>query len=401
MLGRLLGRAEPEQEQTVERSTISLSELGAMYQQQLPYSPVPVSVKNAMTHAASSACVDVLSSSVSQLPVDVVRYEGKVRRPVEPTPSLIASPSVMVEQDVWLYQLIESMATDGNAFGLVMSLDRMARPTQVELLEPGTVTERRVEDGVPQAKVAGKDVHKLYPHGDLFHIPGPFVHAGSPFGENVIDRARATIGAALAAREYGSRFFGDGGHPSSAIYSVDDLNLDQAKAIKAAFVNATRGNREPVVFGNSLKYEQLSTAPGESQFLELMQFCIEEACRFWRVPPSMVYAAVSGQSVTYANISQADLHYLKHSLERYLVRLERAMSKLLSRPQVVRFNRNAFLRADAETRHKVYDTRLRNKTMTVNEVRANEDEEPFSDPKYDEPSDLPAPAIPAPAQGGA
>jgi len=91
----------------------------------------------------------------------------------------------------------------------------------------------------------------------------------------------------------------------------------------------------------------------------------------------MVYAATSGQNVTYANVSQADLHYLKHSLDGYLVRIERALTALLPRPQVVKFNRSALLRADAENRHKVYDIRLRNKTMSVDEVRALEDEEPF------------------------
>ena len=99
----------------------------------------------------------------------------------------------------------------------------------------------------------------------------------------------------------------------------------------------------------------------------------------------MVYGAVSGESVTYTNATQADLHYLKHSLSGPLTRIERALTALLPRPQVVKFNRDAILRSDPLTRAQVQEIRLRNKTVTVNEVRAIEDELPFPDPEFDRP----------------
>lgn len=379
MLGRLL---KPEGD---ERSTINLAQLAGMYAgtYSYGYSPVSVSTTTALGHAASSACIDVLSGSISTLPVDAVRNVGKIRKPVVPTPQIIVRPSVLVQNDVWFYQLADSMLTDGNGFGLVAGTDAMQRPTQLELLDPECVTEREVVKGVPQAKV-DNIVHKLYPYGDLWHVPGKYIRAGTPFAESPIARAAATIGAAVAARDFGSHYLGDGGHPSGIIYSDQDLDANQASAIKARFVDAMRGSRQPAVFGSGLKYDPVSVNPQESQFLELMQFCIEEACRFWRVPPAMVYAATSGQNVTYSNVSQADLHYLKHSLEWLLVRVENAMSGLLAGPQRVRFNRNAFLRADATTRGEYMDKRLRNRTLTVNEYRALEDEEPFDD-EFDEP----------------
>lgn len=379
MLGRLLGSVREER-------SVNLSQLAGMYAGTLSYgyTPVNVSTTTVLGHAASSACIDVLATSMSTLPVDAVRVVGNVRRPVTPTPSLVLQPSVLVERDAWLYQLGESMLTDGNGFGLVVATDPAQRPTQIELLNPDNVTEREVVKGVPQAVVDNK-VHQLYPHGDLWHVPGKFVRAGSPFAESPVLRAAGTIGAAVAARDYGSRYLVDGAHPSGIIYSDRDLDQADAQAIKQRFIEAMRGSRQPAVFGSGLKYEPVSTTPEETQFLELMRFCIEEACRFWRVPPSMVYAAVSGQNVTYANVSQADLHYLKHSLEWLLVRVETALSRLLARPQTARFNRNAFLRSDATTRGDYLDKRLRNRSLTINEYRALEDEEPFPDDDFDEP----------------
>ena len=99
----------------------------------------------------------------------------------------------------------------------------------------------------------------------------------------------------------------------------------------------------------------------------------------------MVYAAVSGQNVTYANVTDADLNFLKHSIDDYFVSIDEAITDLLPRPQVVRANRDAILRADPKARNDLHDLRLKNKTQTVNEVRALNDEKPFADPRFDEP----------------
>jgi HK97 family phage portal protein len=357
-----------------DRSTISLGRYAHLWTDSLSsYSPVPVSTSTALTHAASSACIDTLASSVSSLPLDAVREVGAERVPVTPSPSIIRQPSSLVDQDVWLYQLMFSLLTDGNAFGEIVSYGNGNLPTSIELIDPEDVLHRRIVDGEPTVSVKNVD-RQLWPYGDLWHLPGRFVRPGSPFADSPVQRARSTIGAAVAARDFGSRFFGDGGHPGGLIRSDEILSPEQAQAVKRSFINAVRGNREPMVVGAGLDYEPLIVNPNDSQFIDLMQFTTEEACRFWRVPPAMVYAATSGQSVTYANVSQADLAYLKHSLEGHLVRIEKALTRLLPRPQFARFNRAAFLRSDTEGRFNAYEMALRNGWMSVNEVRALEDQ---------------------------
>lgn len=382
MFGGLLRRGDNGDEE--RDGTIDLSRYASMWGDLGPYSPVAVNTATALTHAASSACIDTLASSVSSLPIDAVRIAGATRLPIEPSPSLIRQPSDLVERDVWFYQLMHSCLTDGNVFGEIMAYGPGGLPSSIELVDPEVITQRRIEDGVPTVNVRGLP-RQLYPYGDLWHMPGPLVRPGSPFGDSPVQRAKATIGAAVAAREFGSRFFGDGAHPGLIVKSDDkDLTPEQAEGIKKAIIRAAKGNREPAVIGSGLTVEPIMVDPNDSQFIDLMRFTTEEACRFWRVPPSMIYAATSGQSVTYANVSQADLAYLKHSLETHLVRIENALTRLLPRPQFARFNRNAFLRADPVTRSEVVDRRLKNKTMTVNEARALEDELPF-DSEYDEP----------------
>lgn len=368
-----------------ERSTVNLSQYAQLWADSYSsYSPVPVSTSTALSNAASSACIDTLASSISSLPLDAIREVGQVRQPVTPVPSLVAQPSSLLDRDAWLYQGVVSTLTDGNAFGEILAYGIGGLPTTVDWFDPAVVLDRRVVDGVPTVLIGGVR-SALFPYGDVLHVPGPFVKPGSPFAESPVDRARGTIGAAVAAREFGARFFGDGGHPNGIFTAESELSKEQADGLKRWGLSLTRGNREPLVTGSGISYKPLPVNPDDSQFIELMQFCVEEACRFWRVPPSMVYGSTSGQSITYANVSQADLAYLKHSLERHLVRWEATITRLLPKPQFARFNRNAFLRSDPVTRSEVVDRRLRNETLTINEARALEDEPPFAGPEFDEP----------------
>lgn len=337
----------------------------------------------ALKNAASWACIRVLASSVASTPFDAVRVEASARIPVESP--LLASPSGVVAPDVWKFQVAYSAVTDGNAFGRVVASDGAGNPVQVEILNPADVTRREVVGGVPQVMVDNR-TEQLWPFGPIWHVPGAMVPAGSVFGISPVREAAKTIGTSLSVEDFSFRFFADGGHPTMAFMLDSAPSQEEADAIKATIMRRMApGSREPLLLGSGVEPKTLQTPPDETKFIDLAQFEILQACRFWGVPPSMIYAAVSGQSVTYANVTQADLHYLKHSLDVYLVRLEHAISQLLPRQIEAKANRNAILRADVSARYAAYETALRNRFMTVNEVRALEDLKPFTDAAYDVP----------------
>ena len=259
---------------------------------------------------------------------------------------------------------MNSLVLHGNAYLLVTSWAG-ARPVNVEPLHWNHVSWR---GDVPY--IGGKEVG-LYPAGDLIVIPAsPFLLPGSMLAQSPTELAKQSIGTGLAAEEFGARFFNDGAFPSSIIYSEQPLDNDGARAIKDSILNAVRGTREPAVLGAGLKYEQVSVNPSDSQFIDLMRFEIEQACRFFGVPPSFVYAAVSGQAVTYQNLASSDTQFFKHSLKSWMDDLEEAWSELLPAPQLVRLNVDSFLRMAAPDRHADQAVRLASHTATVNEIRA-------------------------------
>lgn len=360
-----------------ERSTFTFQQLGAMVASSSA-GAVVTDVDRALFDAATWACIDVLASSVSSLPLDAVRQQGAVRVPVTPEPSLLSAPSGIVTLDVWLYQLMWSLLADGNAFGVVTGVDGMGRPTSIELVDPSVVTNRTVTDGRPSVSVDGGGPEPLYPFGRIWHVPGKMTRPGSPFGLSPVVHAGRSTGTSLAVQRFAGDFFTDNAHPIWKISSDRELTAEQAADVKA-MVGRSRQSREPMVFGAGLSMDPTSADLETTQYLDLLRFEVEQTCRFFRVPPSMIYGAVSGQSVTYANVSQADLAYLKHSLDGYLVRIERALTECLPRPQVVKFNRDALLRSDTLTRYQAHEVAISSGFLTIDEVRELEDRPPLPD----------------------
>lgn len=345
-------------------------------------SGVSVDGESAMRHDAVWSCVTKIAQDVSMMPVDVVRYANGKRHVVSPVPQIIAAPSSVVSALDWRYQVIESLLLDGNAWGRVTSTSPDgAYPTRIELLPFSDVVPVK-EPGSPRVRVDGGEPQELWPIGQIWHLPA-YTLPGSWLGLSPISYHRNKIGAGLAAGQFGEEFFGAGGHPSSILAPESDPGPEGAKRIKQAFIDATRG-REPAVLPQSIKYTQVQINPSDSQFIEAMRYSVEQVCRIFNEDPADHGASVgSGGSITYANRSDTDLARFKRR-QFWVVKLQEALSACLPRPQVVRLNTSAALMMTPRERHELHALRLASRTLTVNEVRVIEDEEPFGD-EYDEP----------------
>lgn len=350
-----------------------------------------VTADTALRNAAVSACQRVLVASAASLPVEALRRQGRRRTNMDPQPQVVRKPSARVSRRNWVAQVMRGLVRDGNAYLQVVAVDpRSGYPTQVEVLPPSAISWYPV-DGTETLHINGRP-QRLWPEGDIVHVPASaFIQPGGTYAPSPTDLAREAIGSGLAAERYGAAFFGGGGHPSAIITSNQALDADQAQAIKRSFLTSVRG-QEPAVFGSGLDYRPIQINPDDTQFIALMQFEVENVCRFYGVPTSMVYGAISGQAVTYSNATQADMQFLKYSLGIWLADVEDMWTSMLPRPIDVRFNVDGLLRMDPATRWQVHETATRIKARTVNEVREYEDEDPFDDPAYDQPG---VPAEPA------
>jgi HK97 family phage portal protein len=97
----------------------------------------------------------------------------------------------------------------------------------------------------------------------------------------------------------------------------------------------------------------------------------------FRIPPHMI-GAPSADSMTYSNVEQESIEFVRYSLAPWLRRIELAVSNdpdLCFERTFVKFELDGLLRADAKTRAEIYALASDPLTgwMTRAEIRALED----------------------------
>lgn len=322
------------------------------------------------------ACVRLLADTVSTLPVDVYR-EGSSE--VLATPPLLREPAAGMPLQAFLEAAMRSLLLRGNAYGLVTARSGATMlPAQVELIHPDHVAVHRDESGRVVYRILGRE----YPREDVWHVRA-YVMPGTLLGLSPVEYARQSIGLGLAAEKFGAQYFGDNATPAGVLISDGTggaMTAETAATIRARWEAAHKNRRDIAVLGGGLKFQPISVAPDESQFIETTRANVATVARYYGVPPEMI-GGEAGGSLTYANVEQRALDFLTYSLTPWLVRLETALSQLLPARQSVKFNPGGLLRTSLRDRYEAHKLGIEAGFLTINEARALEDLPPLGGEK--------------------
>jgi HK97 family phage portal protein len=328
------------------------------------YAAVTVNPTTAMQHSAVWACVNLIAGSISTLPL--AAYRKGERDPLPELPPLLRQPSATMNLPEWLYAALQSLLLRGNAYGQIV--DRSGAgllPAQVELLAPDRM--QVTANGAVVYRLDGQEVDPA----SIWHVRA-FTTAGSVVGLSPIAHARQAVGLGLGAEKFAAKLFGESAIPSGVLTSDQDIKQERADQLKARWKAAHAGNRDIAVLGNGAKFQAVSISPEESQFLETTRANVATVARYFGVQPELI-GAESGGSLTYANVEQRALDFLTFGLRPWLVRLEAAISALLSSTTTVKFNAAALVRTDLLTRYQAHESAIRAGWKLRSEVRELED----------------------------
>ena len=333
------------------------------------YAAVPVTPSTALQHSAVWACVNLIAGSISTLPLAAYR-RGELD-PLPDLPPILRTPAAGWSLPDFLYAALQSLLVRGNTYGLVV--DRAGAgllPSQVELLAPdrvGVQTNDRVI-----WRVDGQEVDPA----SIWHVKA-FTAPGQVLGLSPIDHARQAVGLGLAAEKYAAMFFGDSAIPSGAITSDQRIDPEFADHLKERWRASHQGRRDIAVLGGGARFQAITIPPEEAQFLETTRANVATIARYFGVQPELI-GGESGGSLTYANVEQRALDFLTFGLRPWLVRLEVALSALLSSTTTVKFNAGALVRTDLLTRYQAHESAIRAGWKLRSEVRELEDLPPVA-----------------------
>lgn len=334
---------------------------------------VIVNSDTAFTVSAFFGAVSLTSDTVSTLPVDAyIRVDGE-RRPFRRNggkPSWIDQPDVDTTKQAHYGALITSLLVYGNSYTRVYR-DRAGEVVNLVVLDPNTVEVKRSSLGRKVFHVQGEK--KPLTADEIIHIIDLAV-PGSLIGLSRVTKLKDALGIGIALQDFAARYFAQG-LSADVVLLAPTATPEQAKNLVDGFNNRHSGlkksHKAGILTGAGVDVKQLTNDPEKSQVLESRRFVVEEIARAFNIPPHLL--GIPGSN-TYASVEQNNLQWISHGLRPITEKIEWAYSRLISTEQAfIKFNMNALLRGDLQSRATSYSVMTQAGIMSVNDVRTLED----------------------------
>jgi HK97 family phage portal protein len=328
------------------------------------------------------SCVRLISGTISSLPLFI--YERTTtngrdtRRVARDHPLyylLHDSPNAdMTAVEFWESVLV-GLLTWGNSY--VLKTYSAGRLVALDPLNPALMSVRRTLDGDVTFIYADPRGQKEYSERDIWHIKG-FGSDGLT-GLSPVGMGWRSMQGASNIETATSNTFGQNMRPSGVVSIEPILTKDQRAQMQSAIIDGVFGNadlgRQYLLEGGA-KYQQLTINPVDAQMMEQRGASVEDLCRWYQVPPSMI-----GHGTAVSNWGtgreQINLGFKQYVLDQYTTRIEQSIAKNLLSPverqkYYAEYSFEGLLRTDSAGRANFYKSALFDGWMNVDEVRALE-----------------------------
>lgn len=316
--------------------------------------------------------------------------------PTKEQPRVLVRPAPEITRGEYLAQLVGSLFDHGNAalWQPISGRNAAGRPDVSIVLPFDDVSVQwadesrlsRVVDWQNRRLTVGRDVLLI----SINRAPGELL------GRSPLDLITASLDRILAAELYAGAWFENGAVPSVVLKFDGTLDDTQSAAIKNKWIENHRDG-SPAVLPKGWDVGGVGgAAPGDSQLLETRKWGALEVARGLGIfPPELLLAEVGGSSLTYQNIAEALMTFLRVTVQPlYLSPVEEALSDLLPGTQSARFSTAEVERLNTAARWTAYETGLRAGFLTTEQI------DRWEGWQRDTPPDIPAALAPTPAAPG-
>ena len=342
-----------------------------------------VTVASAQAISTWYAGTNLIAKTGGTLPLVTYDRSSGVPKEVDATKSQVAlrlryQPNPYMSANQLFTTLLLHLLNQGNGY-LAKVWERGDYAPSLYLIPPDNVLVSRGENGQKIFHVIDAESGRQFTltTQSVLHIPGLSLGDGL-MGYSPIAIQRQRLGVSLASSEHQARFFAQGGSIKGVISVDGTLTTEAARTIQDQW-QATYGGVDnawkTAVLDHGAKYSPISMSHEDAQFIEMMKYSATEIAVMLNIPPAMLGA--EGQSLTYANAQQNDLHFLKFTLRPWLRYVEAAIN---NDPDIFgatsawypAFDVDDLVRPDITTRFAAWNTGIQSGFLTVNEVRDEE-----------------------------
>lgn len=333
------------------------------------FGSTPTVSSNNMKVATVYRCVNLISDSVATLPLVPYNYVDNWKY-IDSESNLYnlfnVQPNSIMSAFQFKKMMIVNLLLNGNTYILIKRTGKNIESLQ--LLDSNKIQVIVEKNDI---KYKNFDTKTIYDKSQIIHLIN--YSDNGIIGESTISYASTALQINKNIDALLKTQSGNGMMVAGILKPVQGVQINQTKAdaAKAKFnsVNTVDGN-SIIVLDSGFDFQQISLSNRDSQILESSKLSSNDICKFFGVPPSLIY----NETGKYSTAEQQQLDYLNNTLTPLIEKIESEFFRKIYlstdwKMRELRFDVTNLMRLDATTQASYYKTLFEMGALTVNEVR--------------------------------
>ena len=318
------------------------------------------------TLSAFHRCVELISSSVANLPISVLFIDKQGNKKQRNNHRLnIVFQNMLLSRYQFIHNIVKDVITSGNAFAYIHR-DNGGNVKQITYMQPTEVqvvyNKQRGELYYQIPSISKQQKIESY---DMLHLA--MNSKDGIVGTSTLSLMNRTLKGAGYAEVTALNLFENNGQSPRGILTVESqLSPKQRDDIKSNWVSNLSSNGVCVLQGN-MRYQSLSATANDQQLLESRKFHQEQICQFMGVPPELL-----GMKEP-KNIEELTNQFLTFTLQPIITLIEEEFTRKLFAPSEKNFridlDENSMLRMSKSAQAAFFSSMTERGILSVNEAR--------------------------------
>ena len=319
------------------------------------------------TLSAFHRCVELISSSVANLPISVLFIDRQGNKKQRNNHRLnVVFQNMLLTRYQFIHNLVKDVITSGNAFAYIHR-DNGGNVKQITYLQPSEVqvvyNKQRGELYYQIPSISKQQ--KIEPY-DIIHLVQN--SKDGIVGTSTLSLMNRTLKGAGYAEKTALNLFENNGQSPRGILTVESqLTKAQREDIKEKWASNLSSNGVCVLQGN-MRYQSLSATANDQQLLESRKFHQEQICQFLGIPPQLLGMGEP------KNIEELTNQFLTFTLQPIITLIEEEFTRKLFAPSEKNFridlDENSMLRMSKSAQAAFFSSMIERGILSINEVRS-------------------------------
>lgn len=330
----------------------------------------------AMTLSTVYRCIDLISNTIAQMPVEIYRVDNEGYKTLATDHItynvLHREPNALMSAHQFTKQLVTSALTDGNGYAYIIR-NGNGDCIGLQWIPSEYVTVQPSKDLMNISyQVVGKGVVESI---NMIHITSGYTPNGY-LGVSPLIACSRIFKSSLAADKQAEKYYSSGCN-LAGILTCNGMLTEEKKLQNKQKWYETFENQDGAgiaILDGNMTYTPIASNAADSQLLECRTFNISEVARVFGVPLCKL-GDLSGAS-QYGTLEEANNQFLTDCIQPWLTRIENEYERKLFRPSErdnldVVFDVNVILRTSLQNQADTFTKLFNIGVMTQNEIRKN------------------------------